>query len=493
LPFLGGDEYEFPDLDLLDLPEHGRVVIDKENLLAQARLLEKKFSDLGVTGKVVEVHPGPVITLYEFEPAAGVKVSRIMGLADDLALRLGGVSVRIIPTIPGKAVMGIEVPNSSREVVYLREILASEEFQESRSKLPLALGKDRSGRTMVADLAKMPHLLVAGSTGAGKSVCINAIIASLLYRYTPADANFIMVDPKRLELSIYDGIPHLLYPVVTDPKKAANALRWALKQMEERYELMADMGVRSLEAYNKGLEAFIEQRRMQEETVEGEEEEVEPLNHRRLSFIVIIIDELADLMMVAGKEVEDSITRLAQMARAAGIHLIVATQRPSVDVITGLIKANFPARIAFKVAQKTDSRTILDSNGAEALLGAGDMLFLPPGTSQLVRVHGAFVSDHDIQRMVEHLKKQGAPRYDATIVLDAAKEEGEFAEEDVDEKYDEAVALVSTMKQVSVSMIQRRMKIGYNRAARIIEMMEREGVVGPADGARPREVLVREI
>ncbi|MBT0651756.1 DNA translocase FtsK [Geomobilimonas luticola] len=505
--------YQTPPLSLLDTPPATEKRVDREALTMNARLLEKKLKDFGVDGEVVEICPGPVVTMYEFAPGPGVKVSRIAGLADDLSMALQALSIRIIAPIPGKGVVGIELPNRDREMVFLKEIFASEEFHRGKLKLPMALGKDVAGAPLVTDLARMPHLLVAGATGSGKSVSINTMILSLLYTATPRDVRIIMVDPKMLELSIYEGIPHLLLPVVTNPKKAALALRWAVEEMGRRYRLMADKSVRNIDSYNKALEREekeLADNKARETVVVDEVEEGadsdeaaiqafldrdEELEHGHLPYIVVIVDELADLMMVAGRELEESIARLAQMARAAGIHLILATQRPSVDVITGLIKANFPARISFQVSSKTDSRTILDCNGAEALLGAGDMLFLPPGTAKLMRSHGAFVSDAEVQRVVEFLKKQGKPVYDKSILeMKAGSEGGGDAEEELDERYDDAVALVAETRQASISMIQRRLRIGYNRAARIIEKMEQEGIVGPSDGtSKPREVFINKL
>ncbi|HFB83965.1 MAG TPA: DNA translocase FtsK, partial [Thermodesulfatator sp.] len=440
----------------------------REALLARARVLEEKLSDFGVSGRVTEVCPGPVITVYEFEPAPGIKINRVTNLADDLALALKAESVRVLGPIPGKSVVGIEVANPEREIVYLKEIIASEPFRHSPSPLTVALGKDVSGQPVVADLLKMPHLLIAGATGTGKSVCLNAMIISLIYKSTPERLRFLMIDPKRIELSIYDGIPYLLHPVVIEPKNATRALRWAVREMERRYSLLEEAGSRNLESYNE----------------EAEE---------RLPYLVIVIDELADLMLVSSKEVEEALTRLAQMARAAGIHLLVATQRPSVDVLTGIIKANFPARISFQVSSKTDSRTILDTGGAERLLGSGDMLFLPPGTSRLERIHGAFVSEKEVKRVVEFLKSQGPPEYKEDILAQIDVPEGAGEEDDLfeDEKYDEAVEIVIRTGQASISMLQRRLRIGYNRAARLIERMEKEGIVGPSDGVKPRPVLGR--
>jgi S-DNA-T family DNA segregation ATPase FtsK/SpoIIIE len=503
--------YHRPPLSLLDHDGEPPRPVDREALTMNARLLEKKFKDFGVEGEVVEVKPGPVVTMYEFAPAPGVKVNKIAGLADDLTLALSAHSIRIVAPIPGRGVVGIEIPNKERETVWLKEIFEAEEFQKSGGKLPLALGKDIFGRTVVADLARMPHLLVAGATGSGKSVSINTMVLSLLYRATPRDVRIIMVDPKMLELSIYEGIPHLLLPVVTNPKKAALALAWAVREMERRYRLMADKGVRNIEGYNKKLakeekerEEWLKKGKLVVEATEPEEEELpeietiddEPLEHGHLPCIVVIVDELADLMMVAGREIEESIARLAQMARAAGIHLILATQRPSVDVITGLIKANFPTRISFKVFSRIDSRTILDQMGAEALLGMGDMLFLPPGTGALQRVHGAFVSELEVQRVVDFLRKQGTPEYDKSILEAPPAGEGGGGEEEdgLDEKWDEALAIIAETRQASISMLQRRLRLGYNRAARMIEKMEQEGIVGPSDGtSRPREVFIANI
>jgi S-DNA-T family DNA segregation ATPase FtsK/SpoIIIE len=408
--------------------------------------------------------------MYEFEPAPGIKVSRISNLADDLAMALSAVSIRIIAPIPGKAVVGIEIPNKSRQTVYLRDIIESEIFKSSHSHLTLVLGTTIAGEPYVADLARMPHLLVAGATGSGKSVSLNSMICSILFKATPANVRFLMIDLKMLELSFYEGIPHLLLPVVTNPKNAKAALRWMTDEMERRYSMMAEKGVRNIEKYNQ---------KMQKQ--EGGE---------TLPYIIVVIDELADLMMVSPKEVEEYIARLAQMARASGIHLILATQRPSVDVLTGIIKANFPARISCKVFSKVDSRTILDTNGAESLLGNGDMLFLSPGIGRLQRLHGPYVSEGEIKRVVEFLKQQGAPSYHNEILEE--KDEEENGEEEMDDdKYREAVEFVMSRSEASISMVQRRFRIGYNRAARIIERMEKEGIVGPSDGVKPREVFKR--
>jgi S-DNA-T family DNA segregation ATPase FtsK/SpoIIIE len=496
-PFLDfRGSYVLPPLSLLENPEQKEVKVDRESLLANAKILEKRLSDFGVEGKVVEVRPGPVITMYEYEPAPGVKINKIVGLSDDLALALRAISVRIVAPIPGKAAVGIEIPNSIREPVYLKDLLVAEDFFNSESKLSLALGKDIFGTPFVTNLGKMPHLLVAGATGTGKSVSLNSMICSVLFKADPEEVKFLMIDPKRLELSIYDGIPHLLHPVVFDPKEAAMVLRWATQEMEVRYRLMAEKGVRNIERYNQKVEKEKKEQRKKPSlplTPEGEKAEGqggEPA--QPLPYIVIVIDELADLMMISARDVEASLTRLAQMARAAGIHLLLATQRPSVDVLTGVIKANFPTRISFQVSSKTDSRTILDANGAEHLLGSGDMLFLPPGTSRLIRVHGAYVSEVEILRVVEHWKKQGRPVYDQSI-LEAKAETAEADADGYDEMYDQAVALVTDTRQASISMIQRRLRVGYNRAARMIEKMEQEGVVGPADGSKPREVYARKL
>ncbi len=490
-------EFQLPPISLLEVETERKQRIDRESLVMNSRILEKKLLDYGVEGRVVEVRPGPVITVYEFEPAPGVKVSRIVNLADDLALALSAVTIRIVAPIPGKSVVGIEVPNAIRETVYLREIVDSDPFRNSKSKLTIGIGKDISGEPFVFDLAKMPHLLVAGSTGSGKSVSINAMINSILFKATPEEVRFIMIDPKMLELSDYDGIPHLLLPVVTNPKKAAVALKWLVEEMERRYTILAERSVRNIDHYHQKIEKGLKERRRapkQEGEAPGQEGRKEEERIEPLPYIVVVIDELADLMMVSSKEVEESITRLAQMARAVGIHLILATQRPSVDVLTGLIKANFPARISFQVTSKVDSRTILDTVGAEHLLGSGDMLFLPPGSAKLIRIHGAYISSGEIKRVVEFLKEQEAPRYETSILTETKKDqEVSGGEDEYDEKYDEAVAFVAETGQASISLIQRRFRIGYNRAARIIEKMEQEGVVGPSDGVKPREVYIKKI
>jgi S-DNA-T family DNA segregation ATPase FtsK/SpoIIIE len=426
--------------------------------------------------------------MYEFAPAPGIKVSKIANLQDDLALVMRALSVRVVAPIPGKAVVGIEIPNKRRETVRLRELLDSEVFQTSSSKLTLALGKDILGKPVVTDLALIPHLLIAGATGSGKSVGLNSMICSLLFRATPADVKMIMIDPKMLELSIYDGIPHLLVPVVTHPKKAAVALRRVVEEMERRYQLLASKGVRSIAQYNQSIDEPASAKGPP--TEKDSTSALLSLPAEKLPYLVVVIDELSDLMMVSSREVEDSLTRIAQMARAAGIHLIVATQRPSVDVLTGVIKANFPARVSFQVSSKTDSRTILDANGAEKLLGRGDMLFLAPGTSKSQRIHGAYVSEAEINRLVAAWKDLEQPHYDDSFLV-SSSDQDDPEETEYDEKYDEAVALVARTGQASISMLQRRLRVGYNRAARMIETMEREGVVGPADGVKPREVLVR--
>ena len=482
--------YTLPPLTLLDFKERKDTKIKKDALLANSRTVEKTLADFGVEGKVVEVQPGPVVTLYELEPAPGVKINRITTLSDDLALALKAPSIRIMAPIPGKAAVGIEIPNGNRETVYLREVLDSETFRESRLVLPIALGKDIVGIPMVADLTKMPHLLIAGTTGSGKSVSLNAMICSILLKAAPEDVKFLMIDPKRLELSSYEGIPHLLHPVVVNPKKAAQVLKWAVEEMERRYQLIAASGVKNIDSYNKTVASIPTQQPLPGLTPA---ERASQDSISKLPYVVIIIDELADLMMVAQKNVEESLTRLAQMARAAGIHLMLATQRPSVDVITGLIKANFPTRISFQVSSRIDSRTILDQQGAESLLGSGDMLFIPPGTGRMTRIHGAFVSDREIERITDYIKQQGQPTYDESISryeADSELKEAEKSEEDFDEKYDEAVELITDLGQASISLVQRYMKIGYNRAARLIERMEAEGIVGPSDGAKPRKVLV---
>ncbi|MBW2561585.1 MAG: DNA translocase FtsK, partial [Deltaproteobacteria bacterium] len=477
--------FRLPAVTLLD-----KVAVKRESLIMNSRILEKKLADFGVEGTVTQVKPGPVVTMYELEPAAGVKINKVTNLSDDLALALKAQSIRIVAPLPGKAAIGIEIPNQERESVYLRDVLDSEEFLESKHRLPIALGKNIAGKTVIADLAAMPHLLIAGTTGSGKSVSLNAMVCSILFKATPDEVKFIMIDPKRLELSGYEGIPHLLHPVVVNPKEASQALKWTVDEMERRYTVIAGAGVKSIERYNRLIEKQQDMRQKQllgSAAPAGEEGEATP---ERLPYIIVIIDELADLMMVAQRNVEASLARLAQMARAAGIHLILATQRPSVDVITGIIKANFPTRISFQVSSRVDSRTILDELGAEKLLGAGDMLFVPPGTSNLVRIHGAFVSDGEITKIVQFVEGQRAPRYNESIAAyNPDSREGSGVEEEFDEKYDEAVELVTDLGQASISLVQRYLKVGYNRAARIVEKMEAEGVVGPSDGAKPRKIL----
>jgi S-DNA-T family DNA segregation ATPase FtsK/SpoIIIE len=465
------DAYQLPSADLLDPVPPFEKKVSKEDMLAQSEMLQHKLQDFDIQGRITQVYPGPVITMFEFEPAPGVKVSRIVNLADDLALAMKAGSVRIVAPLPGKAAVGIEVPNNTRETVYFRQILETPEYLSNKSKLKIPLGKDIFGASVIGSIDKMPHMLVAGATGSGKSVAINSIILAILYNAKPTEVKLALVDPKMLELSVYEGIPHLLSPVVTQPKKAAETLRAIVAEMERRYRALAEKGNKNIDSYNKVMP-------------EAE----------RLPYIVVIIDELADLMMTVAREIEDSVMRLAQMARAAGIHLIVATQRPSVDVITGLIKANLPARISFQVSSKTDSRTILDANGAENLLGMGDMLYQPPGSSHIIRAHGCFVSEAEIKRVVEFVKKQGKPNYEllqqrAKEIVEAQVAEVEDGERD--ELYQRAVELVQLNGQASTSFIQRRLRVGYNRAARMIEMMQEDGIVGAADGSKPREVLVR--
>jgi DNA segregation ATPase FtsK/SpoIIIE, S-DNA-T family len=473
--------YVPPPLALLDAPRSERK-IDERELMEGARNLEEKCREFAVEGAVVQIHPGPVVTTYEFKPDAGVKYSKITGLADDLCLAMQAESV-LIDRIPGKSTVGIQIPNTSRELISMREMLESDAYKRSSSRLTLALGKTIHGEPFVTDLATMPHLLIAGSTGTGKSVSVNAMLSSILYRASPDDVRLIMVDPKRLELGIYEEIPHLLTPVVVDPKLAANALRWAVREMEERYKTLAAVGVRNIEQYNRNL-------RMAQTEKKGPVLDESGLEIRPLPFIVVLIDELADLMMVAGNEVEESICRLAQMARAVGIHLILATQRPSVDVITGLIKANLPARISFRVSSKIDSRTILDSNGAEQLLGRGDMLFLPPASSRFVRLHGPYISEQESARLASFLRKQGKPTYDTSITEDD-KQTTTDLDFEKDDLYDEAARIVVSSGQASISYLQRRLRIGFSRAARLVDMMEAEGLVTAAAGGKAREVLVK--
>ena len=465
---LKGGEYQLPSINLLARNDQKDLEVEKDYYYQVSEVLVKKLLDFGVHGTVDGVSPGPVVTTYEFAPAAGVKINKIVSLADDLAMVLKVDQVRIVGSIPGKAAIGIEIPNPVRQTVFLRDILLSKNYRKSSSYITLALGFDVIGNPVVADLARMPHLLIAGATGAGKSVAINAFLASILYKATPDEVRLLMIDPKRIELSVYEGIPHLLHPVVVEPKLASRALMWAVREMERRYRLLEEMRVKSFTSYNE-------------------------ISEDKLPYIVIVVDELADLMMVASKDVETSIARLAQMARAAGMHIILATQRPSVDVLTGLIKANFPTRLSFKVSSKVDSRTILDDSGAEHLLGLGDMLFLPPGVAKLQRIHGAYVSEAETERIIAFLKEQGGAEYDESVLQVVEDDSGADGDDalDYDEKYDQAVAVVTETGQASISMVQRRLRVGYNRAARMIEVMEREGIVGPADGSRPREVLAR--
>ena len=489
-----------PSLSLLDYVARPSAELDREGLKEMARDLKSKLADYGVNGEVREIHPGPVVTLFEFEPAPGVRISKIANLSDDLAMSLAALRVRIVAPIPGKKVVGIEVPSLHREIVYLKELIGDASFHRDKMLLPLCLGKDIIGHPVVRDLAKMPHLLVAGATGSGKSVLVNALVISLLYRFSPDEMRLIMVDPKQLEFAVYEGIPQLLLPVVTDPKKAAAALKWAVAEMERRYALMREAGVRQLRDYNVWVDTRQEDLQQLDSTrsrlvVTAQDEDPPPDldGPEKLPYVVVIIDEFADLMMVASKDVEFSVQRLAQKARAAGIHLILATQRPSVDVMTGPIKANFPARVGLKVAQKEDSRTIVGRSGAENLLGDGDMLVMSPGMGDLTRMHGALVKDEEIRLVCAHWKEQGRPVYDMDILN---QEEGEGGggkssrDEIKDDMYDEGVEIVSMAGFASASMLQRRLHIGYNRAARMIDIMEREGIVGPPDGARSREVLV---
>ncbi|HWK64545.1 MAG TPA: DNA translocase FtsK [Rhizobiaceae bacterium] len=506
--FIGSGAFEMPTLHFLSEPKSvGRdPSLSKDALEQHARLLEGVLEDFGVKGEIIHVRPGPVVTLYELEPAPGIKSSRVIGLADDIARSMSAIACRVA-VVPGRNAIGIELPNSKRETVYLRELLASRDFEQTKAKLALALGKSINGEAVIADIAKMPHVLVAGTTGSGKSVAINTMILSLLYRMTPQDCRLIMIDPKMLELSVYDGIPHLLTPVVTDPKKAVVALKWTVREMEDRYRKMSKVGVRNIDGFNARVAAAAQKGETISRTVQtgfdrdtGEAVyETEDLDLEPMPYIVVIIDEMADLMMVAGKDIEGAVQRLAQMARAAGIHVIMATQRPSVDVITGTIKANFPTRISFQVTSKIDSRTILGEQGAEQLLGMGDMLYMAGG-GRIQRVHGPFVSDDEVENVVAHLKLQGVPEYLDAITQDDDDDDGEPSGrsggggggnmEDSEDPYDQAVAVVLRDGKASTSYIQRRLGIGYNRAASIIERMEKEGIVGPANHAGKREILV---
>jgi len=471
-------DYSLPPIGFLnEAPPHSEQA-DAELLTIASRVAEK-CKEFNVTGQIKHICPGPVVTTYEFKPDPGIKYSRVVSLVDDLCLALKAESIRI-DRMPGKPHVGIEVPNPRRETIYLREVIESRPFRESASKLTIALGKTIDGLNYVADLAKMPHLLIAGTTGAGKSVGVNSLIVSILYRARPDEVKFILIDPKRLELGLYEDIPHLITPIITDPKAASRSLKWAVSEMERRYKDLAGWGVRNIDGYNTEI--------MRRNLVRDYDDSGEPW--KPLPYIVIIIDELADLMMTSGREVEESITRLAQMARAVGIHLVLATQRPSVDVITGLIKANFPSRISFRVSSKIDSRTIIDTNGADQLLGRGDMLFLPPGTSRLVRVHGAYIDETEIGKIVENIKAQGPPAYDTTITQSEEEANGvDGIEGEQDEVFEDALRICVEMKRASTSVLQRRLRIGYGRAAAILDMMEREGLIGQADGSRPRPVL----
>jgi S-DNA-T family DNA segregation ATPase FtsK/SpoIIIE len=480
--------FRLPSTELLNEPP-GRNPYDEQELKDTAARIKAKFEEFNVLGNVVQINPGPVVTTFEFKPEAGVKYSRITNLSEDLCLGLQAESV-LIERIPGKPTVGIEVPNTRRELIALRQMLESDEFRNSQSQLPIPMGKDINGRMRVSGLESMPHLLIAGSTGSGKSVMINSMIMGILYKATPDDVRMIMVDPKRVELGMYEGIPHLLTPVITDPRKATNALRNAVLEMERRLRLLAECGVRNIDQYNKKI------RSLQQEPRDLFSEEATQDDPKPLPYVMILIDELADLMMLEGKNVEESVTRLAQMARAVGMHLVLATQRPSVDVITGLIKANFPARISFRVATRVDSRTILDVMGAEHLLGKGDMLFLPPGSSRLTRVHGAFVTENEISKVVDFWKDQAAPEYDQSFLVAPPNEddesgESEISDEEQDPMYEDAVRLVLQMGKASTSTLQRHLRLGYGRAARILDMMQRDGIIGPPDGSKPRDVLKR--
>jgi len=469
------NDYNLPSTDLLDPKVESHIQVDRNAVYEKATLIEDKLKDFGVSGKVTEIRPGPVITMFEYKPAPGIKINKIASLENDLAMGLSAVSIRIIAPIPGKDVIGIEVPNAKRELVVLREMLEDPEFSKSESFLTLALGKDIAGLPFYMDLRKAPHLMIAGTTGSGKSVLLNAIITSMLYKASPYELKFIMIDPKMLELSVYEDIPHLLHPVVTEPKKAAAALRWAVQEMDNRYRILSEEGVRDIETHNRNVKKL----------------NTEDKWDKLLPYIVIVLDELADLMMVAPSEIKESITRLSQKARAAGIHLIVATQRPSADIVAGLIKANFPARISFLVFSKIDSRIILDAGGAERLLGKGDMLFLEPGTSKLLRLQGALISDEEREGITEFVKSQGQPHYNEEITYVEEKEDSDELDDEKDELYQKALRTIAETGQASISMLQRKLKIGYNRAARIVEIMEKEGVVGPQEVAgKPREVFI---
>ncbi len=473
-------DYKLPTSDLLLSPPPIEEREIKESLEESSKILEETLLDFGIEVKVKEVERGPVITRYELEPAPGVKVNRITALSDDIALAMKAHSVRIVAPIPGKARVGVEVPNTTTAFVYLKEVVESLQFQPATLKIPLAIGKDIAGEPLIEDLAAMPHLLIAGTTGSGKTVCINGLIVSLLFKFSPDHLQFIMIDPKMVELSCYNDLPHLLCPVITSAKQAKSALEWAVSEMESRYQLFAKLGVRNIEMFNT--------KKKNGDLASKSESDIE-IPHK-IPYIVIVIDELADLMLLARDEIEDSITRLTQLSRAVGIHLVLATQRPSVDVITGVIKANFPARISFKVASKVDSRTVLDANGADKLLGRGDLLFLKPGTSKLIRAQGCLLSDGEIERIVDSIKKQLKPRYNEDILKSSRDSSMRFQEDD--EMYDEAVKVVMQSRQASVSILQRRLRLGYTRAARLIDIMEAKGIVGPYRGSKPREILIED-
>jgi S-DNA-T family DNA segregation ATPase FtsK/SpoIIIE len=502
-------KWKLPIIDFLRKATRVETAIDRDRLTERAKILSNKLEEFGIDGEVTAMRVGPVITLYEFKPGPGIKVSRISGLIEDLSMALSSRSVRILAPLPGKAVVGIEIPSETREQVLLREFLQTGEFQNPKYQIPVVMGKDIAGQSIFADLAKMPHLLVAGQTGSGKSVFMNGLICSMLYRFTPDELRLILVDPKFIEFSFYHDIPHLLLPVVDDPKNASASLKWAVREMERRYRILEAAGVRNLQSYNEhvdesGAEAMAkllqEEAQLQEASAQimtggdwieaFEKDDAGAPIIGKLPYVVIIIDELADLMMTVKKDVEGSIARIAQKARASGIHLVIATQRPSTDVITGLIKANMPTRLSFSLSSQIDSRTILDRQGAERLLGQGDMLFIPPGQNEPVRLQGAFIDDNELTKITDFLREQGKPQYRNEILIDP-EEQGELLEEESqDALFEEALYIVRSSKSASASFLQRRLQIGYNRAARIIEMMEARGIVGPADGARPREILM---